>query len=493
MLKKGLKWVIPLVSMILTLSILLGCLSGCKRISPDEDCVESGIEFGYIPCYGNIDLPETISSSANSYVVLSQQINQLVENQNSSLVVEYLYYYSFSYEVVKTWIESNESFESFFGATVTELSDAFTPGASLVFADNGTTYATTLHPPQTSTSSSDTEAIDWDARLRGLFQSSAVGAYFIIVGAALGTLTGGSFTCALMFATRMAVTSAVSAGGVTFCVSTARNLAAGKSLENAVRLATAEAIEALGKGFLGGAIAGAAYSTLGTVCFVAGTRIATPSGLAAIETLEIGDAVWATVPETGETAQKQIVETFRNEASELVHLTIGGQKISCTVEHPFYSPAKGWVAACQLRAGDVLVTLNGQYVTVEQVQHEILESPIEVYNFEVEDLHTYFVGNASVLVHNSCSHQSYSWRKQKSDYWKAHQNTVSDLYELSPENQALMAKGKAPIGYDGYRIELHHVGGIKNSAEIVPMTKASHAILHKYVGYKDMVSYILRK
>ena len=63
----------------------------------------------------------------------------------------------------------------------------------------------------------------------------------------------------------------------------------------------------------------------------------------------------------------------------------------------------GWTEACQLRAGDILVSLNGEYVIVEKVQHEILESPVKVYNFEVEDFHTYYVGNGDgVLVHNSC-------------------------------------------------------------------------------------------
>ena len=50
----------------------------------------------------------------------------------------------------------------------------------------------------------------------------------------------------------------------------------------------------------------------------------------------------------------------------------------------------------------MLVLSNGELVTVEFVQHEILESPIKVYNFEVEDFHTYFVGEQSVFVHNGC-------------------------------------------------------------------------------------------
>ena len=58
--------------------------------------------------------------------------------------------------------------------------------------------------------------------------------------------------------------------------------------------------------------------------------------------------------------------------------------------------------------GDFLVTSNGEYVVVEQVQHELLKTPITVYNFEVEDYHTYYVSASAesndsfVLVHNKC-------------------------------------------------------------------------------------------
>ena len=81
---------------------------------------------------------------------------------------------------------------------------------------------------------------------------------------------------------------------------------------------------------------------------------------------------------------------------------IVSEEIVCTPEHPFYSPVKGWTAACDLRAGDILVTVNGEYVVLEKIQHEILESPETTYNFEVEGYHTYYVGSTEVLVHNSC-------------------------------------------------------------------------------------------
>ena len=137
-------------------------------------------------------------------------------------------------------------------------------------------------------------------------------------------------------------------------------------------------------------------------CFIAGTLVATETGYVTIENIKAGDLVWAHDPETGETALKPVVQTFRNETAEWIHVTVKGETLTCTPEHPFYSPVKGWTSAIDLRAGDILVMLNGEYVVVEQVQHELLESPETTYNFEVEDFHTYYVGDEPVLVHNKC-------------------------------------------------------------------------------------------
>ena len=34
---------------------------------------------------------------------------------------------------------------------------------------------------------------------------------------------------------------------------------------------------------------------------------------------------------------------------------------------------------------------------IEQVQHELLETPVTVYNFEVEGFHTYYVTESCIL------------------------------------------------------------------------------------------------
>ena len=54
---------------------------------------------------------------------------------------------------------------------------------------------------------------------------------------------------------------------------------------------------------------------------------------------------------------------------------------------------------------------------VERVIQEFLNEPVKVYNFEVEDWHSYYVGHNNILVHNDCisggKPGSKSWEKAK--------------------------------------------------------------------------------
>ena len=140
----------------------------------------------------------------------------------------------------------------------------------------------------------------------------------------------------------------------------------------------------------------------GMSCFIAGTPVVTADGQKPIEDIQVSDYVWAWDEETDDVALKQVVETYINETTELTHVFVSGEEIIATPTHPFYCPTKGWTDAAHLRAGDILVLVNGEYVVVEKVQHELLENPVKVYNFQVEDYHTYYVASG-VLVHNRCT------------------------------------------------------------------------------------------
>ena len=141
-------------------------------------------------------------------------------------------------------------------------------------------------------------------------------------------------------------------------------------------------------------------------CFIAGTKVKTADGEKNIEDVEIGDYVLAENPETGEQEYKKVVRTYIHEKTTLVHVFVGEEEIETTVEHPFYVEGIGFVAAGELRAGDIIRTSNGKNLPIDKVELELLEEPVLVYNFEVEDFHTYYVSGLGVLVHNDCPVES---------------------------------------------------------------------------------------
>ena len=126
----------------------------------------------------------------------------------------------------------------------------------------------------------------------------------------------------------------------------------------------------------------------------------TAAGLVAIENIRAGDAVISTNPDTLDTAEKTVLETYVCQVDKLVHLTINGEKIVTTVDHPFYVQNRGFINAGNLLVGDTLISVNGKDLVIEKFFIEETEEPVDVYNFQVEDYHTYFVGECNVWVHN---------------------------------------------------------------------------------------------
>ena len=137
-------------------------------------------------------------------------------------------------------------------------------------------------------------------------------------------------------------------------------------------------------------------------CFIAGTLILTAEGLKNIEDIKPGDLVLSTDTDTMETGYKPVVETYVRKTKELIQFIIGGKKVVTTPEHPFYVVGAGFVAAALLCIGTPLVDVEGKELPVEQIYREDLgQEEVSVYNFQVEDWHTYHVSDAGVLVHNA--------------------------------------------------------------------------------------------
>ena len=235
--------------------------------------------------------------------------------------------------------------------------------------------------------------------------SALCAAATVFAGAAKGAVVG-------------AVTGAVSGavtGAVTGAVEGYREDGWDGVLHGMAKGAAKGAVQGAADGFISGFMMGGISSAATTIvnghgiyCFVAGTTVLTTVGKKAIETIQVGDTVPCIDHITGETAEKKVVSTTVNKVDRLIELDIGGEIIQCTETHPFQVKGKGWVNASDLAPNDVVYTKDWDTVTVKRVNLLELDEPVEVFNFEVEDCHTYFLFEQYILVHNGpCNNEFY--------------------------------------------------------------------------------------
>ena len=139
------------------------------------------------------------------------------------------------------------------------------------------------------------------------------------------------------------------------------------------------------------------------ICFTGETLINTEHGHKQIEDVEVGDKVYSENVETGEKGYKSVKQIFVNDAHKLLNISVKNTKIKTTFSHPFYVVNRGWIEAEDLKVGDVLKLANGETAEIKALVVEELENPVKVYNFEVENWHTYYVSEYDILVHNTGS------------------------------------------------------------------------------------------
>jgi len=97
-----------------------------------------------------------------------------------------------------------------------------------------------------------------------------------------------------------------------------------------------------------------------------------------------------------------VMETTIRPPSKMVRIDAGGSPIDATLGHRFWINGKGWEMA-KFLAPDAAVQSAAGSTTVNSVEPLPPEQEAEAYNLVVHDFHTYFVGDAKLLVHdNSC-------------------------------------------------------------------------------------------
>ena len=94
--------------------------------------------------------------------------------------------------------------------------------------------------------------------------------------------------------------------------------------------------------------------------------------------------------------------------------------------------------------GSELINDNGHAICDENILRESSNDGVEVFNFKVEDYHTYYVGESCILVHNADYDTELISKNIKS-------KVAND--EIDPPTE----RGRAPKSKkDGYSIEIHH-------------------------------------
>jgi len=108
--------------------------------------------------------------------------------------------------------------------------------------------------------------------------------------------------------------------------------------------------------------------------------------------------VWAYNERTRQTALRPVTHLFRyqRDTAYVLH-TATGEALRTTSDHPFYVRGQ-WVRVKRLCVGDSLVSQRGQRHVLRRI--DLKPEHVTVYNFTVDELHTYFVGQNAILVHN---------------------------------------------------------------------------------------------
>ncbi|MEW4569640.1 polymorphic toxin-type HINT domain-containing protein [Tautonia sp. JC769] len=132
-------------------------------------------------------------------------------------------------------------------------------------------------------------------------------------------------------------------------------------------------------------------------CFGRGTLVHTIDGPRPIEELQVGDLVLSQDTTTGALSYRPVVATHHNPPSKTFEVRLDGETIVSSEFHRFWIAGRGWVMARDLKVGEVVRAL-GRTARVEA----IVDGQVQpVYNLDVADSRSFFVGDLGALVHDN--------------------------------------------------------------------------------------------
>lgn len=139
-------------------------------------------------------------------------------------------------------------------------------------------------------------------------------------------------------------------------------------------------------------------------CFPAGTKILTKFGYKNIEDIKINDIVYSFNEKINKVELKTVVKTLIHEDTEIYEIYINDEIIKVTPHHRFYVKRNNkfeWLEVKDLTLTDKLFNDNKELININKIEQK--KETNVVYNFEVQNNHTYFVSNKNILVHNAKS------------------------------------------------------------------------------------------
>ncbi len=133
-------------------------------------------------------------------------------------------------------------------------------------------------------------------------------------------------------------------------------------------------------------------------CFAAGTVVRTLDGSRPIETLKVGDQVLSQDVTTGALSFQPILVVHHNVPARTLKVTLdNGEAIVASIYHRFWRAGQGWAQARELNPRDPLRTLGGLTRVVSVTPGKV--EP--VFNLDVAESRTFFVGDHGALVHDN--------------------------------------------------------------------------------------------